>query len=74
MHFYAAGIRVARFAAIDPGVARHGLLDHQATRCFRTLFRDETDSAARRIKIDSLKKLQRTPASLKIDSAKPVVF
>lgn len=55
VHFYAAGIRVARLAPIDPGVARHSFLDHQTTRCLGSLFRDETDTTTWRIEIDNLR-------------------
>lgn len=55
--FYAARIRVARLAPIDPGVARYSFLDHQATRCLGPLFRDETDTATWRIEIDNLDRI-----------------
>lgn len=54
MHLYAAGIRVARLASVNAGVAGHSFLNHQTTRCFRALFRDETDTTTRRIEIDDL--------------------
>lgn len=55
VHLYTTGIRVTRLACVDTGIARHGFLDHQTTRCFRPFFRDETNAAARRIEIDNLK-------------------
>lgn len=55
VHFYPGGIRVARLAHVDPGVARHGFLDHQTARCFGPLLGDEADTAARRIEIDNLR-------------------
>lgn len=57
VHFYPGGIRVARLAHVDPGVARHGFLDHQTARCFGPLLGDEADTAARRIEIDNLDKI-----------------
>lgn len=57
VHLYNTGIRVARFTSIDPGVAWHGFLDHQTTRRLGSFFRNETDTTARRIKIDNLGKI-----------------
>lgn len=57
VHLYAAGIRVARLAPIDPGVARYSFLDHQTTCCLGPLFRDETDTATWRIEIDNLDRI-----------------
>lgn len=47
VHLYAARIRVARLAGVYPGVAGHGLLDHQATRRLGPLLRYEADAASR---------------------------
>lgn len=57
VHLYCTGIRVARLARVVTGIARHGFLDHQATRCFGTFLRDEADAAARRVEIDNLDKI-----------------
>lgn len=56
VHLYAAGIRIARLAPVNPGVARHGFLDHQTTRCLGTFFSNQTDTAARRVEVDSLQR------------------
>jgi len=57
VHLYAARIRVARLAPIDPGIARYSFLNHQTARCLGPLFRDETDTATWRIEIDNLDRI-----------------
>jgi len=54
VHLYTTGIRIAWLAPVNPGVARHGFLDHQTTRCLGTFFSYQTDTATRRVEIDNL--------------------
>lgn len=54
VHLYAAGIRIARLAPVNPGVARHGFLDHQTTRSLGTFFSDQTDTTTWRVEINNL--------------------